>query len=71
MIRKILVAFRALRFLRIFKIIRRWKSMQDFLRKLHKTINEMANFLLLLLIFIVIYALLGMELYSNMIKFDN
>lgn len=45
--------------------------MQDFLRKLHKTINEMANFLLLLLIFIVIYALLGMELYSNMIKFDN
>ena len=71
MIRKTLVAFRALRFLRIFKIIRRWKSLQEFLFKLHKTIKEMANFLLLLLIFIVIYALLGMELYSNMIKFDN
>ena len=34
------------------------------------TLHEMIHFLTLLFLFIFIYALLGMELYGNLIKFD-
>lgn len=67
---RLLVGFRALRFLRIFKLARKWKSLQDTLTKLSKSFKEMLHFLILLLLFIFVYGLLGMELYSNMIKFD-
>jgi Ion transport protein len=35
-----------------------------------KSFKEMLYFLILLTVFIFVYALLGMELYANQIKFD-
>ena len=67
---RLLVGFRALRFLRIFKLARKWKSLQETLAKLSRSFKEMLYFLILLCLFIFVYALLGMELYSNLIKFD-
>lgn len=67
---RLLVGFRALRFLRIFKLARKWKSLQETLTKLSKSFKEMLYFLILLCLFIFVYGLLGMELYANMIKFD-
>jgi hypothetical protein len=35
------------------------------------SLKDMLNFLVLLFVFIFIFALLGMELYANSIKFDE
>jgi hypothetical protein len=69
-IQNALKAFRALRFLRIFKIARKWRSFQVILKKMSKSFKDMLNFMILLSLFIFIYALLGMELYANEVKFD-
>lgn len=69
-IQNALKAFRALRFLRIFKIARQWRSFQVILKKMSKSFKDMLNFIILLTLFIFIYALLGMELYANLVKFD-
>jgi hypothetical protein len=69
--KKLLLLFRALRFLRILKIARRWKSFNLILQQLQKSMKEMLNFFVLLFVLLFIYALLGMELYANQVKFDS
>lgn len=64
----IMSAFRALRILRVVKLIRGWTSLQQFLLQVFKTVMELGNFLLIVLITIFIFALLGMQLFGG--KFD-
>ena len=64
----IMSAFRALRILRVVKLIRGWTSLQKFLLQVFKTVMELGNFLLIVLITIFIFALLGMQLFGG--KFD-
>ena len=70
-IRKVMVIVRAMRVLRALKLARVWKSFQLLLRKMSLSLRDMVNFFFLLSIFILIYGLLGMELYQNQIKFDS
>lgn len=64
-------AFRAIRLLRIFKLARSWKSFQIMLIKIGMTLKDISNFVILLFLFIFIYAMLGMELFAYKIRFDK
>jgi hypothetical protein len=63
--------FRAVRLLRVFKLARSWTSFRDILEKMLVTAREIRTFAILLLIFILVFALLGMELYGHRVKFNN
>ena len=54
-----IVVLRAFRPLRIFKLFRRWKKLQDLLKTVANSFRESANLGLLILLFIFISALVG------------
>ena len=60
----IMSAFRALRLLRVVKLARHWKAFQEILKTMISSMVDIANFSLLLLLMIFIFALLGMELFA-------
>jgi hypothetical protein len=62
---------RAIRILRIFKLARRWKKLAQLLEKMYKTIIEIRTFAVLMLIFMVILMLLGLELFAYKIRYDE
>jgi len=57
-------ALRAVRLLRVFKLARSWTSFRDLLQKMYITLKDIRNFSVLMLLFIFIYTLLGMEIYA-------
>lgn len=63
--------FRAVRLLRVFKLARSWTSFRDILEKMLVTAREIRTFAILLLIFILVFALLGMELYGHRVHFKD
>ena len=63
--------FRAVRLLRVFKLARSWTSFRDILEKMLVTAREIRTFAILLLIFILVFALLGMELYGHRVRFND
>lgn len=63
-------ALRAFRFLRVFKLAKSWKKLQDIMRTIGATINDVSNFAVLLFLFIFTYSLLGMEMFSYEAKFN-
>lgn len=64
-------AMRAFRLLRIFKLAKSWKKFQDLLKTIVHTLYSIAPFTVILLIFIFIYTLLGMELFAFKVRFDD
>lgn len=58
-------ALRALRLLRVIKLARSWTALQDILAKTVRSMKDISNFGVLLFLFMYIYALLGMEMFSN------
>jgi len=58
-------AFRALRLLRMMKLSKSWKALAEILRKTAKSLVDISNFSLILMLFMYIFALLGMELFAN------
>ena len=58
-------AFRALRLLRMMKLSKSWAALADILRKTGQSLKDISNFSLLLILFMYIFALLGMELFAN------
>jgi len=58
-------AFRALRLLRMLKLSKSWKALAEILNKTLKSLKDISNFSLLLILFMYIFALLGMELFAN------
>ena len=60
----IMSAFRALRLLRVIKLARHWKAFQEILKTMISSLVDIANFSLLLLLVLFIFALLGMELFA-------
>jgi len=60
----VLQAFRAMRLLRIIKLARRWTALQDILGKIFKSLGELSIFCCLLLLFMYIFALLGMQFFA-------
>jgi hypothetical protein len=66
-----LSALRAVRLLRVFKLARSWVSFRILLEKMIITVKDISNFTVLMLIFMFIFTLLGMELYGHKIKYNN
>ena len=64
-------AFRALRLLRMMKLSKSWKALAEILRKTAKSLKDISNFSLLLILFMYIFALLGMELFANIALVDE
>jgi voltage-dependent calcium channel L type alpha-1D len=64
-------ALRAVRLLRVFKLARSWTSFRLLLEKMIITLKDIRNFSVLMLIFMFIYTLLGMELYAYRVIFNN
>ena len=68
-----LSAFRGVRLLRVFKLARSWSSFRAILVQISVTLKAISTFSVLLLMFMFIFTLLGMELFGNKIRFldDN
>ena len=66
-----LTAFRSIRLLRIFKLVRYWSSFRKILQKTLLTVKDVSTFSILLLMFMFIFSLLGMELYGYKVFFYN
>jgi hypothetical protein len=64
-------ALRAVRLLRVFKLARSWTSFRELLSKMIITLKDIRNFSVLMLLFMFIYTLLGMELYAYRVMFSN
>ncbi|MBN3278505.1 CAC1D protein, partial [Polyodon spathula] len=56
---------RCVRMLRIFKITRHWASLSNLVASLLNSMKSIASLLLLLFLFIIIFALLGMQLFGD------
>ena len=66
----IMSALRALRLLRVIKLARHWKAFQDILQTIISSLVDISNFSILLLLFMFIFALLGMELFAYSVFYD-
>lgn len=53
-----------MRLLRIIKLARRWTALQEILGKIFKSLSELSIFCCLLLLFMYIFALLGMQFFA-------
>ncbi|XP_032322744.1 voltage-dependent L-type calcium channel subunit alpha-1S isoform X1 [Camelus ferus] len=62
---------RCIRLLRIFKITKYWTSLSNLVASLLNSIRSIASLLLLLFLFIVIFALLGMQLFGGRFDFED
>ncbi|KAH8045503.1 hypothetical protein JL722_14192 [Aureococcus anophagefferens] len=67
----VLSALRALRIFRVFKLAKSWKNMAKLLALLQKTLGDVANIAGILMLFMYICALLGMQLFANRFRFDG
>ncbi|XP_059505862.1 voltage-dependent L-type calcium channel subunit alpha-1D-like isoform X3 [Stegostoma tigrinum] len=63
--------FRCVRLLRIFKVTRHWQSLSNLVASLLNSMRSIASLLLLLFLFIIIFALLGMQLFGGKFNFDE
>ncbi|XP_072336839.1 voltage-dependent L-type calcium channel subunit alpha-1S-like isoform X11 [Scyliorhinus torazame] len=62
---------RCIRLLRIFKITRYWTSLSNLVASLLNSVRSIASLLLLLFLFIIIFSLLGMQLFGGKYNFDD
>jgi hypothetical protein len=61
---------RSLRLFRIFKMAKNWQSLQSLLRTIASSLYEIGNFAALLILFMFIYSLVGMQLLANRLRFS-
>lgn len=61
---------RAIRLLRVFKLAKSWKKLDNLIKTIWRTLIDVASFSVLLFLIIFTYALIGLELFSNRAKFN-
>ncbi|CAG7828197.1 unnamed protein product, partial [Allacma fusca] len=66
-----LSVLRCVRLLRVFKVTKYWRSLSNLVASLLNSIQSIASLLLLLFLFIVIFALLGMQVFGGKFNFDR
>ncbi|CAN0277135.1 unnamed protein product [Pylaiella littoralis] len=66
-----LSALRSFRLFRVFKLARSWNSMRELLNTLGKTLLDIGNFGMLLVLFMYIYALVGLQFFANRFHFND
>ena len=64
-------AIMALRLLRVMRLARIWKQFQTMLKQIKSSIRDTAIFSLLLFVFLFIFSLLGMELFSYQVFYSE
>lgn len=64
-------SLRAVRLLRVFKLARSWTSFRDLLAKMIVTFKDIQYFAMLLILFMFIFTLLGMELFAFKVNYNN
>lgn len=64
-------ALRTFRLLRIFKLARTWTKLKNLLKTILQTLKDVSTFSILLLVFLSIYTLMGMELFAFQLKFND
>uniref|UniRef100_A0A672LSD6 Voltage-dependent L-type calcium channel subunit alpha n=1 Tax=Sinocyclocheilus grahami TaxID=75366 RepID=A0A672LSD6_SINGR len=62
---------RCIRLLRLFKLTRYWTSLNNLVASLLNSVKSIASLLLLLFLFIVIFALLGMQVFGGKLNFPD
>ncbi|KAG1664655.1 Muscle calcium channel subunit alpha-1 [Nymphon striatum] len=62
---------RCVRLLRVFKVTRYWASLRNLVASLLNSMRSIASLLLLLFLFIVIFALLGMQVFGGKFNFNE
>uniref|UniRef100_A0A8D3ATW1 Voltage-dependent L-type calcium channel subunit alpha n=1 Tax=Scophthalmus maximus TaxID=52904 RepID=A0A8D3ATW1_SCOMX len=62
---------RCVRLLRIFKVTRHWTALSNLVASLLNSMKSIASLLLLLFLFLIIFALLGMQLFGGKFNFDE
>ncbi|BES91322.1 Voltage gated calcium channel Hypothetical protein domain [Nesidiocoris tenuis] len=62
---------RCVRLLRVFKVTKYWRSLSNLVASLLNSIQSIFSLLLLLFLFIVIFALLGMQVFGGRFNFDS
>uniref|UniRef100_A0A669E9C0 Voltage-dependent P/Q-type calcium channel subunit alpha-1A n=1 Tax=Oreochromis niloticus TaxID=8128 RepID=A0A669E9C0_ORENI len=62
---------RALRLLRIFKVTKYWAPLRNLVVSLLNSMKSIVSLLFLLFLFIVVFALLGMQLFGGQFNFDD
>ncbi|XP_075384232.1 voltage-dependent R-type calcium channel subunit alpha-1E isoform X2 [Tenrec ecaudatus] len=62
---------RALRLLRIFKVTKYWASLRNLVVSLMSSMKSIISLLFLLFLFIVVFALLGMQLFGGRFNFND
>ncbi|KZS09199.1 Voltage-dependent calcium channel type D subunit alpha-1 [Daphnia magna] len=62
---------RCVRLLRVFKVTKYWRSLSNLVASLLNSIQSIASLLLLLFLFMVIFALLGMQVFGGKFNFEN
>lgn len=66
-----LSVLRCVRLLRVFKVTRYWRSLSNLVASLLNSIQSIASLLLLLFLFIVIFSLLGMQVFGGRFNFEE
>ncbi|KAE9028177.1 hypothetical protein PF005_g2409 [Phytophthora fragariae] len=62
---------RSFRLFALFKLARSWPSLQKLLTTMISTLHEVGDFSVLFLLFLYIYALIGMQTFANQFRFDE
>ncbi len=66
-----LSVLRTFRLFRIFKFARSWTSLRVLLETIGRSLKDVVNFAILLLLFMYIFALVGMQFFANRFCFDE
>jgi len=64
-------AVRTVRVFRLFKLAKAWKSLQELLLSIAKSLQSAVYFVVLMLLFIFIFAIIGMQNFANVLYFDS
>ena len=66
-----LIVLRAFRLFRVFKLAKSWKGLRDIIATVMKSLSSIGYLALLMLLFVFIYALVGMQFFGNRWKEDG
>ena len=66
-----LTALRTFRMIRLLKVAKIWTTFHSILHTMKKTLKDIGYFFILILLFVLIYAILGMELFAEKVKFND
>ena len=64
-------ALRAIRLLRVFKLARSWTSFRELLEKIVITIKDITNISVLMMLFMLIFSLVGSEMYGYKVMYND